>query len=366
MPTSPNGATQPLIHPSMIRFGPFQPSAIGSNLPCQPPSLVGTLQVNPSTIGSNRPSQPPPVIGTSQVNPSTRSVPLHNQSHSTPVKVARDATQQEVYQEIGSTSQASRESPSNGNNDHEDLVRSSQNDQGNEEVIKGPILPRDVMNYKQGSKFVYPADKGFDKRVLKYVAKHFKQYKHGLKTDYFKPKEKTREDMCEIVPKGHSRDGWKRLVDYWCSKQHENEATSKIQERLLTSSPSKTQVEIENEVFDELMYEKENPKRPIDFGFKVDRSYVFGVKAILRKGGHTFLDNNMELKRVKEELASPKAMFLLMLKAVHNGKITDEFLDATEAALRMAGDQVPEQSSGNDLSNESMHTGPSTSASQVN
>ena len=48
----------------------------------------------------------------------------------------------------------------------------------------------------------------------------------------------------------------------------------------------------------------------------------------------------MELKHVKQGLASQKAMFLLMLKAVRNGKITDEFLDATEAALRMAGDQV--------------------------
>jgi len=68
---------------------------------------------------------------------------------------------------------------------------------------------------------MYPADKGFDKRVLKHVAKHFKQYKQGLNREYFKPEEKTRENMCEIVPKGHSRDGWMRLVDYWCSKQHE-------------------------------------------------------------------------------------------------------------------------------------------------
>ena len=33
-------------------------------------------------------------------------------------------------------------------------------------------------------------------------------------------------------------------------------------------------------------------------------------------------------------------MFLLILKAGHNGKITDDFIDAIEAALRMAGDQV--------------------------
>ena len=120
------------------------------------------------------------------------------------------------------------------------------------------------------------------------------------------------------------------LVFYFCGpimilivfplKLCQNEATSKVQERLFTSSPSKTQVEIENEVFDELMYEEENPKRPIGFGFNVNRSDVFGVNVVLRKTGYTFPDNNMELKRVKKELASQKAMFLLMLKAVRNGK----------------------------------------------
>ena len=62
--------------------------------------------------------------------------------------------------------------------------------------------------YDVQSKFIYPAHKGIHKRVLNIVAKHFKTYKHGLKRDYFKPKEKTKEDMYEIVPKGHSRDGW--------------------------------------------------------------------------------------------------------------------------------------------------------------
>ncbi|KAJ8425463.1 hypothetical protein Cgig2_018861 [Carnegiea gigantea] len=468
MPTSQTAAARPLVRSSTVTFGPFQPSS--------------------ATIGSNPPCQPSSVIGTSQVG--------------------KGATQQEMHQKTGIPSQASRESPSNGNS--EDLARTSPSqsidkgkchvggkqkktsmskttrssrlswkdniqfdakeevltvdDQGNEEVINGSILPRDVMNYKQGvrfcvafnnynqpirkggyifvrflgyiarlerfcpigtiswhklnktykadivqlvrSKFIYPADKCFDKRVLKHVAKHFKQYKHGFKKDHFKPEQKTKEDMYELVPKGHSRDGWMRLVDYWCSKEHEtlaeigrdarvsqthchttgstsyaekradfvethgrepthleffkethgkvgggfvantctesflNEASARVQERLLNSSPSKTQVEIENEVFDELMYEEENPKRPIGFGFNVDRNDVFGVNSILRKRGYIFPDNNMELKHVKEELASQKAMFLLMLKAVRDGKITDEFLDATKAALRMAGDQV--------------------------
>ncbi|KAJ8427745.1 hypothetical protein Cgig2_016500 [Carnegiea gigantea] len=140
----------------------------------------------------------------------------------------------------------------------------------------------------------------------------------------------------------------------------------KFKSDFLPLPPLKTPVEIENEVFDELMYEEEIRKRPIGFGCDIDRSDVFGVNAILGKRGYTFPGNNMELKRMKEELASQKAMFLLMLKAMRNGKITDEFLDATEATLRVAGDPAPEQSSGNDLSNESRHIGPSTSASQVN
>ncbi|KAJ8446006.1 hypothetical protein Cgig2_012350 [Carnegiea gigantea] len=248
------------------------------------------------------------------------------------------------------------------------------------------------------SKFMYPVDKGFDKRVLKYVAKHFKQYKHGLKRDYFNPEEKIRGDIYEITMAEIGRDAqasqthWhttgstsyaEKRADFveahgrdpthleFFKETHSKEgggfvANTATKEQLLTSSPSKTQVEIENEVFDELMYEEQNPKRLIGFGFNLDRSDVFGVNVVLRKRGYTFPNNNMEFKRVKEELASQKAMFLLMLKAMHNEKITDEFLYTTEASLCMASDQVPEQSSGNDLSNESRHTGPSTSASQVN
>jgi len=52
------------------------------------------------------------------------------------------------------------------------------------------------------------------------------------------------------------------------------------------------------------MYEEENPKWPIDFCFNVDQSDIVSVNAVIRKRGYTFPDNSMELKRVKEELAS--------------------------------------------------------------
>ncbi|KAJ8439469.1 hypothetical protein Cgig2_008500 [Carnegiea gigantea] len=220
-------------------------------------------------------------------------------------------------------------------------------DLGNEKVINGSILP-------QNSKFIYPADKGFDKRVLKHVAKYFKQYKHGSKRDYFKHKEKTNEDMYDIV-ETHGREP--THLEFF-KEAHSKEGGGFV----ANTATEQFLLEIENEVFDEHVYEEESPKRPIGFGFNVDLSDVFGVNSVLRKRGYIFSDNNMELKHFKEELASQKAMFLLMLKAVRNGKITDDFLDATKVALCM----VQEQSSGNDPSNESRHTGPSTSTSQVN
>ncbi|KAJ8427713.1 hypothetical protein Cgig2_025112 [Carnegiea gigantea] len=68
-------------------------------------------------------------------------------------------------------------------------------------------------------------------------------------------------------------------------------------------------------------------------------SDVFGVNNVLRKRGCILPKNNLELKHVKELLTSQKAIFLLMLEAVRNEKIIDKFLDATEVALHMAGDQ---------------------------
>ncbi|KAJ8429638.1 hypothetical protein Cgig2_024997 [Carnegiea gigantea] len=165
------------------------------------------------------------------------------------------------------------------------------------------------------SKFMYPADKSFDKCVLKYVAKHFKHYEYGLKRDYFKPEEKTREDMYEIVPKGHSHDGWMRLVDYWCSKQHEVE----------THGREPTHLEFFKDTHSE-----EGGGFVANMATE-DQSDIFGVNAVLRKRGYTFSNNNIELKRV-----------------------------------RITEGHVPEESSGNDLSNETSHAGPSTSTSQVN
>ncbi|KAJ8427050.1 hypothetical protein Cgig2_020908 [Carnegiea gigantea] len=425
-------AAAPLIRPSTVRFGPFQPCPATNNNESRPPSqpaievLRGTTQQEVHQKTACQESREPPSNGNNE--------DLSSQSKFVDKGKGLDGGKKKK----STTSKSTRSSRSSWKDDIQFDAKEQVltiDDKGNEGMINGSILPRDVMNYKKGvrfyvafnnynnplererfcpirtiswhklnktykadiiemvqSKFIYSVDKCFDKHVLKHVAKHFKQYKHGLKRDY-KLEEKTKEDMYDIVPKGHSRDGWMRLVDYWCSKEHQTFAeigrdarasqthchttgsTSYAEKRanfvethgrepthleffkethskkgggfVANTTTESFLVEIENEVFDELMYEEENPN-------------------ILRKRGYIFPDNNVELKCVKEELASQKAMFLLMLKAVRNGKIKDEFLDATEAALHMAGDQVQQESSGNDLSNESRHTGPSTSTSQVN
>ncbi|KAJ8444131.1 LOW QUALITY PROTEIN: hypothetical protein Cgig2_029906 [Carnegiea gigantea] len=403
--TEPTAASVPTIEQLNVQC----PTSNGAPRPPIQPLRTRTASPCSATNNeSHRPCQPPHALGTSQVHPSTRSAPTDSQSHSPTVKVLKGSTQQELHQEPAS--QESRESPSNGNNedvervliegrkisqlpprppdllDHHgkitySLMRKKKSRPSHLTTTTNP-LEREVTlvrflgyiaklerfcpiggiswhelnktykaNIIEMSKFKYLADKGFDKCVLKH---------HGLKKGYFKPEEKTKEDMHDITLAEIGRDARASQTHYHTTGSTSyaetrvdfNEASAKVQERLLDSSPLKTQVEIENEVFNELMYEEENPKRSIGFGFNVDRSDGFGVNSVLRKRDYVFRDNNMELKRVKEELASQKAMFLLILKAVHNGKITDEFLDAIDVALCM----VQEESTGNNLSNESRHT----------
>lgn len=96
------------------------------------------------------------------------------------------------------------------------------------------------------------------------------------------------------------------------------------------------------------MYEEETPKRPVGFGFGVDRNAVFGVNGILRKRGYSLPNNNdMEIKRLKADLAAQKAMvgamsssMLELVAAVCNGQVSHGTLDAIESVCRTAGGLV--------------------------
>ncbi|KAJ8424768.1 hypothetical protein Cgig2_016081 [Carnegiea gigantea] len=144
------------------------------------------------------------------------------------------------------------------------------------------------------SRFLYLINKSFDKRVLKHVAKCSKQYKHIV------------EENQHI---------WSSLKRHIANKRGGFGADMTTKGVVLF--PFK-----DNEEFDELIYKESQL-----------------TDHVLRKRHYSFRDNNMELKRLKVDLASQKAMFLLMLKTVCNGQITHDFLDAIELALCMASER---------------------------
>ncbi|KAL2904129.1 Chaperone SurA, partial [Bienertia sinuspersici] len=113
----------------------------------------------------------------------------------------------------------------------------------------------------------------------------------------------------------------------------------------------KSRKEVENEVFESLMYGGEPPKRPKGFGFGVVKSNIYGVHGLLRKEGHSKvhkrpLENenvnitvakNAELVKqneVLEERVNQNTMLIMsLLEAMRNGKPSTELIDAAQSSL---------------------------------
>lgn len=196
-------------------------------------------------------------------------------------------------------------------------------------------------------KFVLPAREEINKSVLQHVSTKWRIYRHRLKAQYKKP-DKTQEQVASIVPKGVIPSQWVKLVEYWfsdrsqylsakgkearatqvhshttgsksfamkrdefekvhgrepgpvewfdqthkrkdgtyvekTSKEFLDTAAAMIAQRGAPSSSSQ-RIAIENQVFNELMY-SEDDRRPLGYGFGVDRNKVFGIGAELRKRG---------------------------------------------------------------------------------
>ncbi|XP_021727099.1 uncharacterized protein LOC110694228 isoform X2 [Chenopodium quinoa] len=67
-------------------------------------------------------------------------------------------------------------------------------------------------------RFEIPIGELYNKAVLKCVNKSWRQYK--LKKDYYKPTEKTLEEMCSATPlHGISSQNWIKLLKYWDSEK---------------------------------------------------------------------------------------------------------------------------------------------------
>ncbi|KAL2942331.1 TIR domain-containing adapter molecule 2 [Bienertia sinuspersici] len=88
-------------------------------------------------------------------------------------------------------------------------------------------------------------------------------------------------------PDGISKQNWTNLVDYWYRLNF--------------------RVDIENEVFDDLMYNGEVPKCPLNYGFGVKQSDIFGVQGLLRKKGSSYVNHSaIEMENLKAEFSAVK------------------------------------------------------------
>ncbi|KAL2923784.1 hypothetical protein RDABS01_015275, partial [Bienertia sinuspersici] len=151
------------------------------------------------------------------------------------------------------------------------------------------------------------------------------------------------------------------------SQQFMEDANNKVKE-CLASSSSKSRVDIENEVFNDLMYNGEVPQRPLNYGFGVKQSDIFGVQGLLRKEGSSYVNHSaVELENLKVAFSAVKKQnedlqqknqaleskfddttqsvkviashLAQVLKEVRNGNASSHLLDGAESAIKLIDSQ---------------------------
>ncbi|KAL2928769.1 hypothetical protein RDABS01_028876, partial [Bienertia sinuspersici] len=189
--------------------------------------------------------------------------------------------------------------------------------------------------------FIIPDDEVYDTLAQQRVGKCWRHYKHELKKTFFQPDKKTHEQHYDLVPSGHSRSDWIKLVDHWFSPKGQDDAKAKVESLKLANS-SCSSVDVEDEAFHDLMNGGDIPERPQGFGFGVKKSDVYGVRGLLRKEGskkvktrcvdfdvnvkknEVLEKENRELSRKNDEytktLKAVVTQFSQILDVVRNGK----------------------------------------------
>ncbi|KAL2905735.1 Adenylosuccinate synthetase 2 [Bienertia sinuspersici] len=157
--------------------------------------------------------------------------------------------------------------------------------------------------------FVIPDIELFDKVILKRTSKYWKNYRYFLRENYFDPMTRTDDQNYDNRPDGVFKQNWTNLVDYCLYQEgwkfQGGHTISAIHECLASSS--KSRVDIENEVFNDLMYNGEVPKRPLNYGFGVKQSDIFGVQGLLRKEGSSYVNHSaIEMENLKVEFPAIK------------------------------------------------------------
>ncbi|KAL2932477.1 Thymidylate kinase [Bienertia sinuspersici] len=275
---------------------------------------------------------------------------------------------------------------------------------GKRHLVKGPVQPRDVWNdrglryhvqfndFNQplrkggsilvsflgdvakreafcpiGKHFVIPDGELLDKAIVKHTSKYWKNYRYFLRENYFDPMTRTDDQNYDNRPDGVSKQNWTNLVDYWYLPEFREDANNKVKE-CLASSSSKSRVDIENEVFNDLMYNGEVPKRPLNYGFGVKQSDIFGVQGLLRKEGSSYVNHSAvelenlkvafsDVKKQNEDLQQKKqaleskfddttqfvkviaSHLAQVLKEVRNGNVSSHLLDGAESAIKLIDSQ---------------------------
>uniref|UniRef100_A0A803N646 Uncharacterized protein n=1 Tax=Chenopodium quinoa TaxID=63459 RepID=A0A803N646_CHEQI len=248
---------------------------------------------------------------------------------------------------------------------------------GTRHLVKGSVQPRDVWNnapgfryFVQFNEFNQPLHKGGSILVsfLGDIAKREEFCPVGILI-WHKLSSNMRGNIVNLVQKmselGKAARASQVLVRKSGAKSFANrraileDAIKKVQESLDYSSSSIPKVDIENEVFNQLMYQGEIPKRPLNYGFGVMQSDIFGVEGHLRKEGSYYVNNSdMEVEKLKVALLDMKkqnedvdeqnqilktkfdavgSMMAQVWKATRSGNVSSEVIDN---AIQLLDSQV--------------------------
>ncbi|KAL2899895.1 Valine--tRNA ligase, partial [Bienertia sinuspersici] len=150
--------------------------------------------------------------------------------------------------------------------------------------IKGKIV-KDIRD-----RFVIPDGAEYDKQALKRANKAWRQYKFSLKKEYNKPKEKTLDEMCSQEDEHGEKMS---LLALWIKSHTGKDGSFLSGTDTNDFVPTKSQLELENEAFEEIMYQDEVPDCPVGYGLGVKKGDIYGVRGVLRKEGYGKIQRNI-------------------------------------------------------------------------
>uniref|UniRef100_A0A803LJ03 Transposase n=1 Tax=Chenopodium quinoa TaxID=63459 RepID=A0A803LJ03_CHEQI len=138
--------------------------------------------------------------------------------------------------------------------------------------------------------FVIPLGAEYDNQALKSANKCWRQYKYSLKQQYYKPEQKTLDQICNNVPHGITSSNWEdehgqkmSLLELWIkthtgkdrsflpstvTEDFVDDVKDKVEE-LRMIHPKMSEQELEDEAFQQTMYGNEIPDRPVGYGLEI-------------------------------------------------------------------------------------------------